>query len=650
MQGSRGCPEGSAGLPRVFQARAGGVGPRRKCMSDPQLKTKRIIAADNDFLRAYEDTFAAPMPTVGRDGSIDGLPAPYPREVEGVARGGWRIHELGQLAKKTGSPVQNPILGRNSAEETWKESKEMYSMAEKLGTRLFHFVHSEATRHIDPLHGRELIEQSRGKGGITPMGEREFVRLGGGSVHPMRINATGDTPHLSIINAFIAGFDGTDIGPVIHVHFGGRGIHDYRTKVVNGYKALQICAESGIYVQIDSHKHLNNILGTDGMALAMCLLAEGLAVHAGLPRELSSLQLNVGGINLFADLALMRAFRQVMYSSGMVVVPETFQDPPADLVAEAAHFARMALSAKLGGANFYRPKAAENVGIPTGASMARAIWGTQDLFDRTVFVDVQDKAIGQRQEQIVDEAMAVLEAVLELPGRLAPEDLTAAFWTRWSDEELITRIVNAGKSGALDCPRAGGWDLKRHVHTHRDADGIRRYVPGFTPLGVDAARMPVTTENVQVPQVRKPTRKAKIVLATVGADAHVMGINLVREAFEKAGYEVIFLRGMNLPETVAEVAAEAKADVVGVSNLLGLGLELFPRVDARLKALGLRERVVLLAGGRIAEKEEEHALFEKKIRDQGPGFMGVDQFFGPGTDVADTVAWVDSQLSSKGVQ
>ena len=34
---------------------------------------------------------------------------------------------------------------------------------------MFHFVHSEATRHIDPLKGRELIEQSRGKGGITPM-------------------------------------------------------------------------------------------------------------------------------------------------------------------------------------------------------------------------------------------------------------------------------------------------------------------------------------------------------------------------------------------------------------------------------------------------------------------------------------------------
>ncbi len=617
-------------------------------MHDPQQNTKRIIREDDDALRAYEDVFGVPMPKASRNGIVEGLPAPYPREVEGVVRGGQRIHDLGRHARETGIPVQNPILGRNSAEETWKESKEMYEMANRIGIRLFHFVHSEATRHIDPLQGRELIEQSRGKGGITPLGEREFVKLGGGSVHPLRINATGDTPHLSVLNAFIAGFDGTDIGPVIHVHFGGRGIHDYRTKVVNGYKALQICAENGIYVQLDSHKHLNNIMGTDGMALAMCLLAEGLAAHAGLPRELSAIQMNVAGINLFADLALMRAFRETISSAGLIVVPETFQNPPPDLVAEAAHFARMAFSARLGGADFYRPKAAENVGIPTGASMSRAIWGTQDLFERTVRVDVRDPAIDRRKAEIVDEAMAVLEAVLELPGPCAPTDLTPAFWKRWSDEELIDRIVQGGKSGKLDCPRAGGWDLKRHVHTHRDGDGIRRYLPGFTPLGVDPARMPVTAEPVETPHIRKPTRKTRIVLATVGADAHVMGINLVREAFEEAGYDVVYLRGMNLPETVAEVAAEVKADVVGVSNLLGLGLALFPRVDARLRELGLRDDTVLIAGGRIAEKEEEHAYYERKIAEEGPGFLKVDAFFGPGTEVNDTVGWVTARLAAKG--
>ena len=105
-----------------------------------------------------------------KDGSISGLPQPYPREVNGVVRSGYRIAELGRQAKASGVPVLNPILGRNSAVETYEESQAMYRMAESLGITIFHFVHSEATRHIDPLDGEELIAQSRGKGGITPGG------------------------------------------------------------------------------------------------------------------------------------------------------------------------------------------------------------------------------------------------------------------------------------------------------------------------------------------------------------------------------------------------------------------------------------------------------------------------------------------------
>lgn len=614
-----------------------------------QEKTKKIIREDYDSIRAYAETFSVPMPTIGGDGLIEGLPAPYPRVVNGVMRSGYRIYELAREAEATGSPVQNPILGRNTAQETYQESLEMYTMAEKLGIKLFHFVHSEATRHIDPLKGRDLIEQSRGKGGITPAGERELVEIGGGANHPMRINATGDTPHLSILNALIAGFDGTDIGPVIHVHFGGRGIHDYKTKVVNGYKALEICAENNMFVQIESHKHLNNIGGTDGMALAMCLLAEGLGILAGLPPELSAVQMNVAGLNLLADLAAMRAFKETMWSKSLIVVPETFQNPPGDLIAEAAHFARMAISAKLGGAHFYRPKAAESVGIPTGASMAKAIWATHNVFENTVAIEIRDSYIEVRKQEILSEAMAVLESALGLARTLQPEEINEAFWRQYSKDELIEKIVLAGKAGIMDCPRAGGWDLKRHVKTHRDKDGIKRYIPGFTPLGVNSERVAITREPVIVPEVKKPTQKQKMVLATVGADAHVMGINLIREEFEKAGYEVIYMRGMNLPETVAEVAAEAKADIVGIANLLGLGLDLFPRVENRLKQLDLRDKVLLIAGGRISEKEEEHSAFAEKIAREGTSFLGVDGFFGPGTDPAQCVKWTQDMLERRGL-
>lgn len=612
-----------------------------------QEKTIRILIEDAKQIEAYEDTFGVTMPKVALDGSVTGLPTPYPREVNGVMRDGYRIYELAQQAEKSGIPILNPILGRNSAEETYKESLEMYKMADQLGISIFHFVHAEATRHIDPLDGRELIEQSRGKGGITPKGEREVVELGAGEKHPMRVNATGDTPHLTIINAFIAGFDGTDIGPVIHVHFGGRGIHDYRTKVVNGYKALEVCADNNIFVQTDSHKHLNNLDGTDGMALAMCLLSEGLAVKAELPKELSALQMNVGGINLLADIAVMRAFKETMWSSSLVVVPETFQNPPGDLIAEAAHFARMAISAKLGGAHFFRPKAAEAVGIPSGASMAKAMWAAQNVFENTYTIELNDPAIEERKKEILNEAMAVLSKTLELDYELKPEDVTESFWQGYEVENLIDLIVSAGKSGVLDAPLAGGWDLKRHVKTHRDKDGVRRYVPGYGPLGVDPEKFVYTKEKVKVAKIQKPTRKEKIVLATVGADAHVAGINLIKDSLEEAGYEVIFLRGMNLPETVAEVVAETDADILGMSNLLGLGMDLFPRAAQRLLELDLREKVVVVAGGRIAEKEEEHSYYEEKIQVEGADFLGVDGFFGPGTKPADFLSWLENILAER---
>jgi methylmalonyl-CoA mutase cobalamin-binding domain/chain len=612
-----------------------------------QEKTKRILLEDARQVEAYEETFGVAMPKVAPDGTVTGLPKPYPREVNGVVRDGYRIYELAKQAEESGIPILNPILGRNGAEETYKESLELYKMADQLGVSIFHFVHAEATRHIDPLDGRELIEQSRGKGGITPQGERDLVAMGAGEVHPMRVNATGDTPHLTIINAFIAGFDGTDIGPVIHVHFGGRGIHDYKTKVVNGYKALEVCADNNIFVQTDSHKHLNNLDGTDGMALAMCLLSEGLAVKAELPRELSALQMNVAGINLLADIAAMRAFKETMWSASLVVVPETFQNPPADLVVEAAHFARMAVSAKLGGANFFRPKAAESVGIPTGASMAKSMWAAQNVFENTYTVELKDPAIEERKQEILSEAMAVLAKTLKIEGELKAEDVTEGFWQKFDADILIDLIVNAGKAGVLDAPKAAGWDLKRHVKTHRDKDGIRRYVPGYSPLGVDPEKFAFSREKVKVAVASKPTRKHKVVLGTVGADAHVSGVTLIKESLEEAGFEVVFLRGMNLPETVAEVVAETDADILGMSNLLGLGMELFPRAAQRLTELELRDKVIVVAGGRIAEKEEEHAFYEEKIKSEGAGFLGVDGFFGPGTDPADFIAWIDKKIAER---
>ena len=58
-----------------------------------QEKTKRIIQGDIEAVRAYADCFSVEMPDLDQNGEVVGLPAPYPREVAGVVRSGYRIHE-----------------------------------------------------------------------------------------------------------------------------------------------------------------------------------------------------------------------------------------------------------------------------------------------------------------------------------------------------------------------------------------------------------------------------------------------------------------------------------------------------------------------------------------------------------------------------
>ena len=76
-------------------------------------------------------------------------------------------------------------------------------------------------------------------------------------------------------------------------------------------------------------------------------------------------------------------------------------------------------------------------------------------------------------------------------------------------------------------------------------------------------------------------------------------------------------------------------------------MTLFPRVENRLKELGLRDRMVVWAGGRIAEKEEEHAYYEDKIKNEGVGFMGVDAFFGPTSTPAECVEAITKLIEGK---
>ena len=67
----------------------------------------------------------------------------------------------------------------------------------------------------------------------------------------------------------------------------------------------------------------------------------------------------------------------------------------------------------------------------------------------------------------------------------------------------------------------------------------------------------------------------------------------------------------------------------------------------RLEELGLRDKTVVWAGGRIAEKEEEHKYYEDKIANEGTAFMGTDAFFGPDSTPEECVAAITKLIEAK---
>src|SRR6516225_880856 len=123
----------------------------------------------------------------------------------------------------------------------------------------------------------------------------------------------------------------------------------------------------------------------------------------------------------------------------------------------------------------------------------------------------------------------------------------------------------------------------------------------------------------------------RVVLAKVGLDGHDRGIKVVARALRDAGMHVIYAGLWQTPEAVVRTVADEDADWLGLSILSGAHNTLVPRVLDLLCEAGLGH-VGLLVGGIIPETDIP------KLLD-----MGVARVFGPGTAMADIVAYLREQ-------
>jgi len=112
--------------------------------------------------------------------------------------------------------------------------------------------------------------------------------------------------------------------------------------------------------------------------------------------------------------------------------------------------------------------------------------------------------------------------------------------------------------------------------------------------------------------------KAVAVFGTVRGDIHELGKNLAAAVFEAEGFEVVDLGVDVPPEKFAEAVEQYGARIVGMSALMTTTMLEQRNVVEELKKRGLRDRVIVIAGG--APVTEEY------VREIGADVWGRDAF------------------------
>ncbi len=127
-------------------------------------------------------------------------------------------------------------------------------------------------------------------------------------------------------------------------------------------------------------------------------------------------------------------------------------------------------------------------------------------------------------------------------------------------------------------------------------------------------------EDVVKPRLERGEKRrvAVAVFGTVKGDIHDLGKNLAKVLFEVEGFEVIDLGVDVSPEQIVEAVEKYNAKVVGVSALMTTTMTEQRRVVEELRKRGLRDKVIVIAGGA--------PVTEEWVREIGADVCGDDAF------------------------
>ncbi len=130
-------------------------------------------------------------------------------------------------------------------------------------------------------------------------------------------------------------------------------------------------------------------------------------------------------------------------------------------------------------------------------------------------------------------------------------------------------------------------------------------------------------------------RPIRVLVAKAGLDGHDRGAKVVAAALRDGGFEVVYTGLRQTPEQIVEAALQEDVDAVGLSIHSGAHMTLFPRVLELLRSAGAGE--ILLTGGGIIPDDDAARL----------AALGVGRLFGPGTPLAELVAYVRDEVTRR---
>ena len=130
-------------------------------------------------------------------------------------------------------------------------------------------------------------------------------------------------------------------------------------------------------------------------------------------------------------------------------------------------------------------------------------------------------------------------------------------------------------------------------------------------------------------------QKIRVLVAKPGLDGHDRGAKVVARALRDAGMEVVYTGLRQTPSMIVESALQEDVDAIGLSMHSAAHMTIFPKVQELLRAKGMDH--VLLTGGGVIPDEDMATLQAS----------GVGRLFGPGTPMADIVAYVRGEVGRR---